>query len=317
MTKRFLLSLLLWFTICLATAAAPSFDVSVSSHQIQEQETLSLILTFKQEADPYGSMISVSEIVVPPLVDFEIVGRQTATSTVSVAGKMQMSTQTVYQLQPLRLGQLQIPVLSVPYQEGGQAKEIYSTPIVIEVGGAAQSTPQASPLPDAVFDRGTFVNVIETETASPPRQGIMYAAIALVIGSCLFLLIYLVLFLRRRRPLKNLQNQPIRLPATENRSNPTAKQIRTELPESSEVDIESLYQKVRQELESRRLLPYPGASTEEMIVFLQDHKLPASEIEAVIQFLKKTQSLRFQAIPPSPSDLKDLLYLAKIFMGSH
>jgi len=315
LSNRFLLGLLLWLSICLATAAAPIFDVSVSSHQIQEQDTLRLILTFKQEADPYGSMISVPEIVLPPLVDFEILGRQTATSTVSVAGKMQMSTQTVYQLRPLRSGQLQIPTLSVPYQEGGQNKEIQSTPIVIDVGGATQSTPQASEMPDNLSNQANPPVPTESPKSSL-RQGIIYAAIALVLGSCIYLLLYFLLARQRRQPISHpeqTQSDPV-MPVSDSIPLPAAQPHRAAYSKPANRDLESLYQDVRQELEARRLLPYPGASAQEIIVFLQEHKLPSVEIEAVIEFLEKAQALRFQGAPPSPSDLDLLFDLAKKFI---
>lgn len=319
MIKRFGLSFLLWLVIGLAAVAAPSFDVSVSSHQIQERDTLRLILSFKQEADPYGSMISVPEIVVPPLLDFEILGRQTATSTVSVAGKMQMSTETIYQLKPLRSGNLEIPALTVPYQEGGQNKEIHSTPIVIEVSGAGSNTTIPTDQPVAVDNQASDAPAAEA-APSALRQGFIYAAIALVIGGCFYLLIYLILFLRRRQPLRSVTKTAKPLVTTSAPAITPAIATPSRGFEASAPPqdiLEDLHKQVRQRLDEQRLLPYPGASTEEIIIFLQAHKLPAPEIEAVIAFLKKTQSLRFQAAPPSRAELEQLLDLAEKFIRSH
>ncbi len=141
-----LVTSLVLLAICLCSPAYPA-DVSVSAYVNKEKVALgdTLLLT----VTVHGSA-QASQPQIPSLEGFRILSTSTSTRLVTGTAGFQSEVSFVYALQPIKLGSLEIPPITVAV-----AGDRYSTqPLTVEVLKAATPPPTPGRQPDAA-DLGT------------------------------------------------------------------------------------------------------------------------------------------------------------------
>ncbi|MGH7730522.1 MAG: BatD family protein, partial [Candidatus Eiseniibacteriota bacterium] len=128
-----------------ARAAELAFSASVEQTTVGLGEQFEMVLSVQGE-----DMLSVPSPVLPPLPDFDVLGRSSSQSTnISIIGgqmRKQATVSFIYALAAKRLGKSLIPPCKLVYQ----GKEYLSQPIEITVVQAAQGRATPTPGPSGV-----------------------------------------------------------------------------------------------------------------------------------------------------------------------
>lgn len=275
------LTLCLTLGLILPAGAKPILKIEATPRSVKLGQSLKVQLTLIQEANSNGAMVDERYLELPELPGFETLALGKSNSTVMNNSSMRQMTQALFQLRPLKTGDLTIPSLSLRYTENGSQQTIKTDAITIHVGSQAASGPG-----------GTLIWL-----------GVGIAACAAGIWAL------------RRQAGKAPQNEVAAPAMTKKRADGIEGfEARLAAGEDPQILLEELYEWFRGLAQRRGWAPHAGATHQEILATLRyESGLPGDKLEAIGQFLQACDQMRFAAHEVAPERFRRLLTLARQF----
>lgn len=297
--KRLLpgLLLLLILSVAVPAGAKPELKIEASPKELSLGQTLNLNLTLTQEANEKGAMLDTPQLSLPQLPGLEILGQQTSSSMISNGSRMRMTSQAQYRLRPLKSGEIVIPSLTFQYSENGRNQELVTQPVTINVKGSSSgSVPW-------LFGGGMVLLGAGVAAFWLWRKKQISATVS-------------------EAPVS--ENQPVVAPVAVKK--PAAKSAATPIDgfearlnrgEEPQVLLEEIYDWFRELALKRQWSAGTSETHQEILNTLRYATgLPKTRVQAIEDFLRACDQMRFANHDVEPERLRQLLELARQFYNS-
>lgn len=284
-TFFFLLILILGgFWVPQSVLAKPQIKVDVTPKQVKLGESVQVRIRVIDREPHQAGLIEPPDLRLPPLDGFELISQSSSTATMAGPDHIELKSEAVFQVQPVRTGTLTFPSLTLTYRQNGQEAELKTDPVTLQVA-----------------------------PTNPPLQNQLWGLVAF-----LALAGGIILAWRWRR--QQMLAQARDWQTAKVNPAPEAPHKLERLDEiqaaflqgqSAPWTLDELYFWFQSELEKAGYSSPPGATTAEILACLESEGATAMTRTAVADFLKSCETLRYSGAMASQQEILAVFDLAR------
>lgn len=270
--------------------AEPKLSVDVQPQEINLGEAIQVRLTVLDQESTQLDLMEPPDLRIPPLKDFVLQSQTSSQVSMYVSGAYQLKVEAVFNLEPVRSGEIEFPSLTLSYRQKGQSRVLVSKAIKIQVS-----------------------------EIKPTLKLKWWAVLGLLAVPIFWGVIWFLGREKRTRPVEqfstvfqreqNLVAQTGHQRKTLRRLDHLYEEYVAGLPAAE--TLEQLYAWFRDEAGRAGYLPTSGATATEIIHFLEQQAKGREEILNIANFLELCHSLRYSGSGQNPSKLEDVFDLAQ------